>query len=72
MERGQPHLVSLPGALGIEEPLTTIEPAERVLLAFIGREGQLVIPWHAGCFSYWWHMDARWRHHIDVAAVHDG
>ena len=43
MERGEPHLVAVGSALGAEEPVASVEPAQRIVLDIIDREGQLVI-----------------------------
>lgn len=36
VEGGEPHLVALRGALGAEEPIIAVEPAERIILAIVG------------------------------------
>lgn len=47
MERSEPHLVCLAGALRLKEVIATVEPSEGVLLAIEGWEGEFVEVRHA-------------------------
>lgn len=43
MERGQPDIVGLTGALSTEELLTAVQPVQRVVLAVEHGNGELVV-----------------------------
>ena len=40
--------------LAAEKLLTLEQPAERVLLAVIGWEGQLMVAWNSRALRFWW------------------
>jgi hypothetical protein len=47
MEGCQPNFVNFSGALGSEEVLTFVEPAEGVIFSIVGGERKFVVAWNA-------------------------
>lgn len=49
----------------MKETIASVEPAERVILAIIGGEGDFVVARYGRGLGFWQHVGKGWRH------VHD-